>query len=203
MKIQGLRLGNFFKLTPYIVGGLLGLLFGSTGSTGWSHIGSPIFQAIAISIVLLLYVNSRRRRRSINLHSEAILSIEAESNVAWQVLDVGQEVIKEGIGQARFSVPVNVSYMDSSLLFFWIPENWRLSRWFSYKQRMMYSYVVLSQNASDVIACQLELGQHLTREESVEGEAYLCLFLMDPIHSSRHWIWPDWFEMFSDQRSVG
>ena len=64
---------------------------------------------------------------------------------------------------------------------------------------MMYSYIVRTLIESEALVCELQLENAGRREESVDGEAFLFLFIMDPVHMSRHWIWPDWFEIFKRQ----
>jgi hypothetical protein len=206
MDASGFKVRKVWEQIQYIVlGGLIGV---GLGYLGWDGISvSPLLLALGTVLFLFYYVNNRRKRRSININSEALLTIEAEPTVSWQVVDVYSEeeiaVIREGSGQAQFFVPVNRYYLDASLLLAVVPEKLRSkfehSRFCAYKPRMMFFYSVLSENESDAFVCQLQVEDRCERETSDDGIAGFCLFFMNPVHASRHWIWPDWFEIFNRQ----
>ena len=208
---KGLKLWEKIKLIVLpgpIINGLAYLIGAGLWYFGWG--GSLVlFSFLALGSVRFLtyYVNNRRNRRSTNINCEALLTIEAEPTVSWQVVDVRSEedieVFREGSGQAQFYVPVNRYYLDTSLLLAFVPKKWSSklehSRFFAYKPRMMFLYSVLSENESDAFVCQLQVEDRCDRETSDDGIAGVCLFFMNPVHASRHWIWPDWFEIFNRQ----
>ena len=155
-------------------------------------------------LLLALYINNRRKRRSKNINSKATLIIEAEPTVSWQVLDEEGELLERGSGHEQFLVPVSVFYTSwVPSLFNLLPEKWLSKleqyRFLAFKPRMAYSYIVRTLIESDALFCELQLDQACTSEESVDGEVRLFLFIMNPVHMSRHWIWPDWFEIFDRQ----
>jgi hypothetical protein len=156
--------------------------------------------AAAFFVLLALYVNSRYLRRSINIDSEAILSIEAEPTVAWQVFDMNQDFVKEGTGSEQFHVPVSVFYATCSVPFFLLPKKWhswmKQSRLFAYKPHMEYIYIVMKQNEAATVNTELRLDKFSAVGENLEEFNYPMLFIWAPIYNWRHWIWPDWFEIF-------
>ena len=195
--------GEYSAPKNYVGIALFGVSLVNVYLLGFGTVNLLTFFLFGLLLLLVLYANNRYKRRSINVESMAIFSIEAEPTVSWQVLDIHQEVFKEGNGQAQFSVPVSLFYLECSPMFHTLPKKWwpklEQSRFCKYKPRMMYNYIVETRNKSDVLVCQLQLAQYCMREESVDGEVYPCLFIMDPVQLSRHWIWPDWFEMFTHQ----
>ena len=155
----------------------------------------------AFFALLALYVNSRYLRRSLNIDSEAILSIEAEPTVEWRVFDMNQEFVREGAGSEQFHVPVSVFYATCSVPFFLLPKKWhswmKQSRLFAYKPHMEYIYIVMKQNEADIVNTELRLDNFSAIGENLEEFNYPMLFIWAPIYNWRHWIWPDWFEIFS------
>jgi hypothetical protein len=171
---------------------------------GLGYVGWPIYLGFPFVFLLALYENNRRNRRSKNINSKATLIIEAEPTVAWQVLDEEGELLEQGSGHEQFLVPVSVFYTSwVPSLFNFLPEKWLSKleqyRFLAFKPRMAYSYIVRTLIESDALFCELQLEQAWTSEESVDGEVRLFLFIMNPVHMSRHWIWPDWFEIFDCQ----
>jgi hypothetical protein len=196
---QELKWKDFLHLPA---GGLIGAGLGYLGWNG--RLVSPLGFALWSVLILAYYVNNRRIRRSVNINSMAMVTIEAEPTVSWQLLDSQQELLEEGSGQAQFLVPVSIfSTGDVSTIFRFLPEKWlpklEQSRFCTYKPRMTYSYIVRTLIESDVLVGELQLKDAYTREESLDGEVCLFLFILDPVHMSRHWIWPDWFEIFNRQ----
>jgi hypothetical protein len=177
------------------------------GSGTWDIGSALVLQLSVLVVVSALYVNNRFTRRSINVESNATLSIEAEPTVSWQIQDSNGEVISNGSGNAKLCVPISVIYKDCSLILGLLPNKWlsRLeqSRFCTYKHHLMYHYFVFTQNESDVLVCQLQLADHCDREVTVDGMAYLYVFIMNAVHTSRHWIWPDWFEIFARKVKQG
>jgi hypothetical protein len=205
MGSSGFKLSEFWEVNrDSIWGGFLGFSCVFAYYEGLGYVSWPIYLGFPFVFLLALYVNNRRNRRSKNINSKATLIIEAESTVSWQVLDEEGELLEQGSGQAQFLVPVSVfSTCDVSIIFRFLPEKWhpRLeqSRFCTYKPRMMYSYIVRTLTKSEFLVCELQLENACRREESLDGEAFLFLFIMNPVHMSRHWIWPDWFEIFNRQ----
>ena len=205
MNTLDFKLSEFWEVNRDSVwGGFLGLSIVFAYYEGLKYVSWPIYLGFPFVLLLALYVNNRRRRRSKNINSKAVLIIEAEPTVSWQVLSEQQELLEEGSGQAQFLVPVSVFFTgEVSMIFRFLPEKWfpRLeqSRLCTYKPRMMYSYIVRTLIESEALVCELQLENACRREESVDGEAFLFLYIMDPVHMSRHWIWPDWFEIFKRQ----
>jgi hypothetical protein len=153
---------------------------------------------------MVWYVENRRKKRSITLNSKALLTIEAEPDVSWQVLNMDElVVVREGIGKAEFPVPVTLTYNATSFLFSLLPDKYfarfKQSRFCAYKLTMWYQYGVMAETESDSLVFQLCLGEYFDKSKSVDGLANVCLFIRDAVHVSRHWIWPDWFEIFNRQ----
>jgi hypothetical protein len=185
------------KLKPTVIGITLVLAF----FWGRGSAFAEICFIAAFFVLLALYVNSRYLRRSLNIEREAILSIEAEPAVAWRVLDMNEELVKEGTGSEQLSVPVSFFSKSCSLPFLFVPKKWhswmKQSRLFGYKPSMSYIYIVEKQNEADVLNTELRLDKYSVVGENLEVFNYPLLLIWSPIYNSRHWIWPDWFEIFS------
>ena len=190
-------LAKIEELKPALVGVTVGMSF----LWGRDSAVATVYLVNAFFVLLVLYVNSRYLRRSINIDREAILSIEAEPTVAWRVFDMNQDFIKEGTGSEQIPVPVSVFYKTCSLPYSFVPKKWhswlKQSRLFGYKPHMEYIYIVMKQNEADIVNTELRLDNFSAIGESLEEFNYPMLFIWAPIYNSRHWIWPDWFEIFS------
>jgi hypothetical protein len=178
----------------------------------WSRISAnsssvKIFLLVLILGFVISYLMSRLQRRSININSRALLDIEAEPDVSWRVLYGDGDVFEEGRGRAQVLVPVTQFQKRSNLMISqFVPENWGKkfdqSRFLGFKPIMGFNYMVEAVNEDDAFSCEIRLAHFVERGQSgegIRGVLFVNLFVLSPTYISRHWIWPDWFEIFAHQ----